>query len=65
MHTSALRFALRYSFRLGRDDNGRYWLCNAQGERVDCPAYGETTAAGAIRMMRKHLTTNRMEGRAI
>ena len=66
MHASAIRFALRHKFRLGRrGENGYYYLANAKGERIDCPAWGETTAAGAIRMMRRHLRTNRMEARAV
>lgn len=64
MHQTAIRFALRYCFRLMRDHQGRYWLLNAKAERVDCPAWGETTAAGAIRMMRRHVRLGLTEARA-
>lgn len=63
MHRTAVRFAVRYGFRLRRDDQGRYWLVGADGQAVDCPAWGETTAAGAIRVMRKHLRVGWMIAR--
>lgn len=65
MHATAIRFALRFKFRLSRDDQGRYWLLGANAARVDCPAWGETTAAGAIRMMRRHVRLGLMGARAV
>ena len=63
MHNTAIRFALRHHFRLARTETS-YWLVDARGQRIDCPAWGEKTAAGAIRMMRRHLRLGRMEARA-
>jgi hypothetical protein len=54
MHTTAIRFALRYSFRLGSDRLG-YYLTDGKGAIVDRPFWGEHTAAAAIRMMRRNL----------
>ena len=70
MHASAIQFALRYSFRLGRairpnPKQSYYYLTNAQGEHIDTPATKAHTAAAAIRMMRRHLRLELMEARAI
>jgi len=54
MHATATSFALRHSFRLGRDRLG-YYLVGSDSRIVARPAWGEFTAAGAIRMMRRQL----------
>ncbi len=63
MHKTAIVFALRHKFRLGRDRLG-YNLHGADSAIVARPAWGENTAAGAIRMMRRQLRVGSGEGRA-
>lgn len=63
MHASAISFALRYSFRLGRDRLG-YYLADSDSRPVARPAWGEFTAAGAVRMMQRQLFIGCAEGRA-
>lgn len=56
MHKTAINFAIRHQIRLGRrGSDGLYYIAGARGERVAVPAWGETTAAGAIAMMRGYL----------
>lgn len=64
MHITAIRFALRYHFRLCRSESRVYYLVDCRAQRVDTPAWGERTAAGAIRMMRRHLRLGLDEARA-
>lgn len=64
MHASVIAYAVPRHFRLMRDDQGRYWLLNGHSEKIDCPATGETTAAGALRMMRRHIRQGRTDARA-
>lgn len=64
MHASAIRFALRYNFRLARSGSGYYYLVAADGTRIDTPATGGNTAAGAIRMMLRHVRLGRIDARA-
>jgi hypothetical protein len=65
MHITAIRFALRYSFRLG-NESGNYYLYGADGRKVDVAngLYGRHTAQQAIRMMRRHVRRNITEARA-
>jgi len=63
MHKTAIAFALRYKFRLGRDRLG-YCLHGVDGAIVARPAWGEFTAAGAKRMMRGELRKGSTAGRA-
>jgi hypothetical protein len=70
MHESALKFALRYRFRLARviRANRRacyYYLTDAAGALVDTPACNAHTAAAAIRMMRRHLRQGLTAARAL
>lgn len=51
MHKTAVAFALKNKLRLGRDFLG-YTLHGSTGAIVQRPAWGEHTAAGAVRMMR-------------
>lgn len=53
MHATAIRFAIRHHIRLGRDRLG-YCIHGDEGAIIARPAWGEHTAAGAIRMMRRH-----------
>lgn len=63
MHKTAIVFALRHKFRLGRDRLG-YCLHGADSAIVARPAWGETTAAGALRMMRRELRVGFGEAQA-
>ena len=63
MHSTAITFAIRHSFRLGKDRLG-YLLHGKDGSVVARPAWGEQTAAGAVRMMRHQLRVHSSEGRA-
>ncbi len=70
MHASAVQFALRHHFRLARNVRPQaracvYFLVNGRGERIDTPATKGHTAAGALRMMRRHLRLGIVEARAI
>ncbi len=64
MHKTTVLLAVRHHFRLSRSASGVYYLLDAEARRIDCPARGERTAAGAIRMMRRHLRLGLREGRA-
>lgn len=61
MHKTAIKFALKYKFRLGLDRLG-YCLHNAAAVVVARPATDEYTALGAIRMMRRALRHPRAFG---
>lgn len=65
MHKTALRLALRHGFRLARREDGLYSLRGHDGRCVAVPAWGERTAAGAVRMMRRQLRLGLTEGRAL
>lgn len=65
IHATAAAYAVRHFFRLNRNDRGIYTLVGNDGRPVDCPAWGETTAAGALRMMRRHVRLGRNDGRAV
>ena len=52
---SAALFAIKHTFRLLRKANGFYFLVDNKGAELDTPAVGGDTAAGAIRMMRRHV----------
>lgn len=53
MHKTAINFALRYQFRLGRDHNGYYTLRDAAANVVDMSYF--PTARSAIKMMQRHV----------
>ena len=55
MHKTAIAFAIRYHFRLARTARGTYYLVDSRARPIDTPGWGERTATGAIRMMRRHL----------
>ncbi len=58
MHRTAVLFAVKHTFRLCRRANGFYYLKDNKGVDTDTPAWGGDTAAGAIRMMRRHIRLN-------
>ncbi len=65
IHKTAEAYAVPRKFRLVRLGSGHYFLVDSRGEKIDTPAWGGTTAAGAIRMMRRHMRQGRTMGRAL
>lgn len=64
IHRTAALFAVKHTFRLCRKANGFYYLKDNHGADVDTPAWGGDTAAGAVRMMRRHVRLNLSAARA-
>ena len=61
MHKTAINFALRYQFRLGREHHGYYTLRDGSAAVVDMSYH--PTAKSAIVMMRRHVRREDMTAR--
>ncbi len=65
IHATVAAYAVPRKFRIMRRHDGTYFLLGSRGERIDTLAIGGNTAAGALRMMRRHIRLNRTMARAL